>query len=255
MTKSQELVQKWDNFLLNIENRFFQTLEQAEEASVDLLKESDYDYGKTIQAFAGMKGQIENLIQKIDTTWDNKVRPKMELTFGNSDWVDESKKGSNLSAKLWDKLQEFEIILEGKISQLFYNHTIAIADENFHCSQCNAKLQIVKTLFRSQYITCDYCDTVNTFQPETKFKELGWGIVDNIVKLNLLEEQKALHKHYSNLKELEQIGKATQEDFENYKTKYLAYWERFFKERIQLNSDCEKRFNEDMQRKLKELNS
>ncbi len=84
---------------------------------------------------------------------------------------------------------------------------------------------------------------------------MGWGIVDNIVKLNLLEEQKALDKQYSDLKELEQFGKATQTDFENYKANYIAYWERFFKERIKLNSDCEERFEEDMERKLKELNS
>ncbi len=108
-SKSEELIAKWDSFLIQIEDRFNQTLIQAEEASLDLLVESGYDYGKTIQAFSGMKGQIENLIQKIDDTWDNKVRPKMESAFENSDWVD------------------------GKVSQLFYDYAIQIADKNFHC--------------------------------------------------------------------------------------------------------------------------
>lgn len=253
MVTKQELISRWDKFLNQIETRFNESLQQAEEASLDLLEESDYDYHKTMQAYTGMKGQIQNLIQKIDKTWDDKVRPQMEEVFENTDWVDETVKGNELSVKLWEKMRRFEVVLEGKLSQIYYNHAIQIADMDFHCSQCNAKLQIDKRIFRSQYITCDYCDTVNTFEPEAKYSQIGWGIVDNIVNLNLLEEKKVLEETYHTIKENAHFGKAAEQDWENYRTQYLAYHEHFFKERIKLNSEYEQRFEDDMQRKLKEF--
>lgn len=249
----QELINRWDNFLQNIEKRFQQSLQQAEEASFDLLEESNYDYNQTTQGFSGIKMQIQNLIRKIDETWDNKVRSQMEDAFENTDWVDESQKGSKLSAKLWEQLREFQLVLEGKLSKKYYDHAIKIADADFHCSQCNAKLQIVKTIFRSQYVTCDYCSTVNTFEPESKFSQMAWGIVDNIIKYNLLEEEKALTKTYHSIKENAHFGKATEQDWKKYKTQYLTYHEHFFKERIKLNSEYEQHFEGDMQRKLKEF--
>lgn len=254
MTKEkQELISRWDKFLTQIESRFNESLQQAEEASFELLQESNYDYGQTVQAFVGMKGQIQNLIQKIDQTWSDKVRPQMEETFGNTDWVGESQKGGELSAKLWERLRRFELILEGKLSQIYYDHAIQIADADFHCSQCKAKLQINKRIFRSQYVTCDYCDTVNTFEPETKYTQIGWGIVDNIVKFNLLQEENALAKTYHAIKEKAHFGKADEQDWEDYRTQFLAYHEHFFKERIKLNSEYEQHFEDDMQRKLKEF--
>ncbi|PID67822.1 MAG: hypothetical protein CR968_04750 [Flavobacteriia bacterium] len=254
MPTAQELVQKWDLFLAKIETRFAETLQQAEDASVELLQDSDYDYNKTMQAFTGMKRQIEDLIQKIDLTWDEKVRPRMEDAFESTEWVNESIKGGNLSSVLWDKLREFEVVLEGKLSQMYYEHVITIVDKDFRCSQCNAQLEIVKNLFRSQYVTCSYCDTVNTFKPETKYTHIGWGIVDNIVNLKFLEEKKALHKDLDQLKELVQSKKATPQDWENYKTAYTNFWEMYFKERIKYNSELKDRFAEDMQRKTDELN-
>lgn len=254
MTTKQELINRWDNFLTQIESRFAQSLQQAEEASLELLEESNYDYDQTIQAFAGMKGQIHNLIQKIHQTWDDKVRPQMEEAFGNSDWVDESQKGNELSESLWEKLGIFQEKLEGKLSQKYYDYAIQVVDADFNCSQCKAKLQINKRIFRSQYISCDYCDTVNTFEPETQYAHIGWGIVDNIVNYKLLAEKQALHKNYVKIKDDAHFNRATEQDWENYKTQYLAYHERYYKERIKLNSENEQRFEDDMQRKLKEFN-
>ncbi|MGG6232362.1 hypothetical protein [Tenacibaculum sp. SDUM215027] len=248
----QELINRWDTFLNKIEARFSETLQQAEQASFEFLEESNYDYGQTMQAFVGMKGQIRSLIQKIDDTWDGKVKNQMQNALASSDWIDQSQKGSKLSQELWKKLEYFETILEGKLSQKYYDNIIKIADKDFLCSQCNAKLQIDKRIFRSQYLSCDYCNTVNTFEPETKYTQLG-GTVDNIIKLKLFEEKKALSHAYQKIKEKEHFGKATNKDWEHYKAQYLTYYECFFTERIKLNSDYEKRFEQDMERKVKEF--
>lgn len=251
MATKEELIQRWEKFLSQIENRFNESLQQAEEASLDLLEESDYDYYQTIQAYTGMNGQIQNLISKIDQTWSEKVQPQMEDAFEDYDWIDQRQKGDQLSTNLWVELRNYETMIEGKLSKKYYEYAIKIADKEFSCSQCNAKLQINKRIFRSQYVTCDYCDTVNTFEPETKYTQIGWSIVDNIVKIDLLEKEKELLKTYQNLKECK--DEMTEKDWDVYKKEYVAYHELFFKERIKLNIDYEKRFNEDMERKLKEF--
>lgn len=249
----QELISRWDSFLSQIESRFNQSLHQAEEASFELLQASDYDYEQTMQAFMGIKGQIQNLIQKIDATWQQKVRPQMQAAFKNSDWVAEGKKGGELSAKLWVRLRHFELVLEGKLAQIYYDQAIKIAAADFHCSQCSAKLQINKRIFRAQYISCDYCDTVNTFEPETKYTQIGWGIVDSIVNFNLLAQKTALAKSAQTIKAKAQLGKASAQDWQDYKREFLAYYECFFKERIKLNLEHQQNFAADMERKLKEF--
>lgn len=253
MTTKAELVQRWDGFLKKIENRFNESLQHAEEASIALLQESGYDYNQTMQAFAGMRGQIQHLIRKIDDTWTNQVRPEMEAVFESTGWVDEGQKAGELSGRLWDKLRHFETVLEGTLSKKYYDYAIQIIDKDFNCTQCNAKLQVIKTIFRSQYITCDYCDTVNTFEPATQYAHLGWGIVDNMVKKQLLDEKIALDDSYNTIKAQAQFSQDAEQDWIDYKNQYIAYYKKYFTERIQLNSELQNSFEDDMQRKLKEF--
>ena len=134
-----------------------------------------------------MKSQIDNILLKIDETWEDKVRPQM-IAISNNDYFyeDEGFKAEKLSDKLHEIMERFQTVLEGKLSQQFYNHAITIANQDFNCSQCGSPLTIKKDLFRAQYITCTACNSVNTFEPETKFIQIGWNIIDNIITLQCL---------------------------------------------------------------------
>lgn len=245
---AQELIQRWDAFLNNIETRFNESLQHAEEACLEQIEDSNYDYFQTIQVWMGIKAQIQNLYKKIETTWEEKVSPQME-DFEEIDNYDERDKGTELDLKLYHRLEDFNVALEGKVSQKYYDHAIAIIDKDFHCSQCNAKLEVVKNLFRSQYVTCSYCDTVNTFEPDTKFKLIS-SVIDNILNFKFQDQQKELAKMRGELSGKREKNTITEKDWENYKNAYMAFHELYFNERIKLNLSYKDRFKDDMERKL-----
>lgn len=256
METQEALIKRWDGFLNKIEERFNESLQQAEEACLDQLVESDYDYTTVLKTWMGIKAQIYNLIQKIDETWHQKVEPEMRAVGGDF-WTDESFKSSELNDKLSLELDKFQTILEGKISKQFYDHAIQVSNKDFYCTQCNGKLEVVNDLFRDQYITCNYCQTVNTFQPEVKYLQIGWGIIDNILKAELLPDhqhvEKAVEAIHNQRRPIQ--DKALEEKlWQDYKTVFFNYHEKFFKKRIEMKSDEAKRYEADMKRKTLEFN-
>ncbi|WP_298476908.1 hypothetical protein [uncultured Maribacter sp.] len=250
MATQEELIQRWDSFLHKIEERFNESLLHAAEACHEQLVETDYEYETVMRSWSGMKAQVYDLIKKIDTVWDSKVQPEMEA-IGDFHY-DENNKGYNLNHKLIYALDNFQRQLEGEISQKFYNHAIQIANKKSKCSQCNAQIEVQKDIFRAQYITCGFCNAVNTIEPETKFIKIGWGIVDNIAASICQPE-------YNNmcikLDELQELRKSERNDayWDAYEIAYYSYWEKYFNERIKLNSDVADRLEADLERKKTEF--
>ena len=249
MSTKEVLIQKWDSFLSKIENRFKESLMHAQNACIDQLAETNYDYETVMRSWQGMKAQIRQLSHKIDVVWDEKVAPEMDVLGDFAS--DEYTKGSNLGDKLEEDLTAFERQLEGELSQLFYNHAIKIADKVHNCTQCNSEIQIRNDLFRAQYITCNYCNTVNTIEPETQFLKVGWGIIDNIAKVKTQSQFDAMEDAIEAIRL--HRGQAPESYWQTYEKAHNAYWDAFFKERITLNSELEKRYDDDMARKKKEF--
>lgn len=250
MSDQQELIQRWDVFLNKIETRFNESLQHAEEACVAQLHTTDFEYENVLRAWQGMKAQIHELIQKIDSVWHTKVRPEMRAA--GEFYHEQGYKASDANDRLIGELFMFERQLEGKLSQQFYDHAIQIANKKASCSQCDADLEIKKDIFRAQYITCDYCNTVNTVEPETKFLKIGWGIIDNIAALKAQYEYGAMQKASE---VLSQLRKTERDDshWSAYENAYYTYWKKYFEERIKLNSDAKERYEADMQRKQTEF--
>jgi len=140
-----------------------------------------------------MLAQIRELLKKIDKTWDKEVRDQIE-ELDDDIVIDLDKKNSKFEDKLYYKIEPFQRKVEAKLSQLFYDHAVATANKDYHCSQCNAPIDIEKDLFRAQYVNCKFCGTANTFEPDIKFKTIGWNIIENIEAYNLEEEYRKMMK-------------------------------------------------------------
>lgn len=249
MATKEELIQRWDAFLTKIQERFTDSLAHAEEACKEQLVETDYEYDTVMRSWGGMKAQIDDLIEKIDQTWDAKVGPAME-DIGDFHH-DESDKAYDLNHKLTFDLEAFQRKLEGELSQMFYDHAILIANKKASCTQCDADIALRKDIFRAQYITCSFCNAVNTIEPETKFMSIGWGIIDNIAALRTTGEYTVMLKAVDILQG--QRGQAGASYWEAYEKSYFGYWEAMYKERMKLSSHAEERYEADMARKLKEF--
>lgn len=249
MEKMNELIQRWDAFLQKIEERFHASLQQAEDMCMEQLEETDYDYYTVIRSWHGMKAQIEELIRKIQDTWTEKVEPEMKV-LGDF-WMSESYKSSKYQDRLSEDLMHFQRMLEGKLSEKFYNHVVVLADQDFGCSQCGAKIMIRKDLFKSHYVPCPFCMTVNTFEPETKYLQIGWNIVDNLAAYRSERQYAAMMEA---LEAIQRLRPPVQEElWTRYEQAYTEYYKTYFENRMALKSDAADRFEEDMRRKLLEL--
>lgn len=185
------LIQRWDAFLSKIEDRYKTSIEQAKEALLEQMVESDYDYNATLRAWSAMRTEILKIRDQIDHTWDTKVKPEME-PLGDFHY-DEGFKGHDLREKLYEDMALYEIEIEGALAEVYYAYAIQSIDKEFLCTQCHSPLSIKKDVFRMHYVDCQYCNTTNTYQPDAKYHQIGWFAIDALVAKECLEEFKVLH--------------------------------------------------------------
>ncbi len=232
MSKQKELIARWDNFLTKMEQRFQESVQQGEQAVLESLDENDYNFYTSISTLHAVKSQIaESLIRKIDDTWYNQVQPAMRAD--GDYWMDENTKGHNLQEGLYEQLELWQFITEGKLSKKYYEYAIQLVNKSFLCTQCNSPVQIKNSFFKSQYVTCPFCTTVNTFEPETKYTHIGGNVIDNIAAFNAYDE-------YISMK------KAGRENKQAYKDAYHIYLERYFTERIKLLPESAVTYDKDI---------
>lgn len=215
------LIQRWDSFLEKITIRFEESLTQGEAAVMESLDDNDYDYYASYRTLRAIEIQIRSsLIEKINTTWSEQVEPLMRAD-GGMYWAEESHKGYHLQDELSDRLSTWVDITEGHLSQKYYDHAITLINQDFRCTQCHAPLEIKKDFFLSQYVTCRYCNTVNTFEPQTKYATIGWNIVNNIAALHSMDAYSA-------------VRNTSRDDRSAYEQALRTYYEKYFDERIKL---------------------
>lgn len=250
------LVEKWDSFLEKIKTRYFESLVNAEEALMDNLEESNYDLNPTLRAWQGIKSQLMSLGDKAETTFDEKVKPQMLAYHENYELLDQDAKATYLREKIiLNGIERFEIVLEGKVATKFYNHAIAFLNKDFNCTQCSAKLEVNKNIFHAHYVSCDYCNTVNTFTPNDKILQIRW-VVDNMSKYKALNEWDEKRKAEMAMNELRSWSKDM--DIEPFKNalKTLedakrSFWLKYFTERAKYLPEYNETIQHDIDVKMK----
>lgn len=250
-----ELDKKWDHFLEKIEIRFNESLQHAEEALMENLDETDYDLGPTLRSWDAMKSQMMALSEKVDNTFDEKVEPQMLKYKKSHQLIKQIEKGRKLTDSIYNRLERYEIVIEGKICKLFYNHAIQFLNEDFKCTQCSANLEIQKDIFRIHYVSCEYCNTVNTFTPSTKIATLG-GTIDVLAKYESLAEWDIMEQAIHDFHEIRCPGEdddktAYTKGFEKRELTEKAYWTKFLQQRMQYMSKYKETFEHDLDLKMK----
>lgn len=182
------LKQRWDNFLLKMEERYREVVTAGIPEMEALHNDQEDPYQRAYYQFSsGWKGQLNTIIKKAQDTYQ--VQP---LAFYNtqSDLHDDNDLATNLLDEFrddahdklmdWEKrlytLQEDTIkAIEVRDWEAYYQQVLdnynKIRDQ-FSCKQCGAKLEIPKIFFISTYITCSHCQTQNTFEPGSEARSL-----------------------------------------------------------------------------------
>jgi hypothetical protein len=261
--------ERWNLFLVKIEERFRETLTQAAAILPSLLDYRQFDTVPFGNAWQGIETQAKELIAKIEDTWHEKVSPSLEEVkeaeerkveeagdsldalyeqFGRIYYAEQDK-GHNLRRKLEKELKRYEVHTFSEAARKLVAKAQEILSKDFFCSQCKAPLPVKQQLFRSYYQTCDYCQTVNTFEPGS--------IARNVehFAMHPLAEEKALDEYFAYW-EKEDLFKTRCEDEPSAITPrevldaYTIYAEKYLKARIEIVPEYQQQYEKDLSAKI-----
>jgi hypothetical protein len=264
--------ERWNMFLNKIEERFHETLTQAQQLLPQVLDLQNFDTKPILVAWSGIENQAKQLISKIQDTWHEKVDPsleefkeleenKLEENGGSLDefytgfnfiYCKEQDRGIETSYKLEKALKSYEVKTLAEIGRKLQLKAHEILSGNFNCSQCKAPLPVQKNFFRAYYQTCDYCQTVNTFEPGT--------IARNVehFALHAIAEEQAIDNYFV-YADIERLYKNQRDDeprkisAQQVLDSYLLYLDVYLKARIAIIPEYEKRYKKDRAAKLEQL--
>lgn len=187
------LLARWDAFLAKIEARYEESRGQAIQAVLEQLRASDYDIASVLTTTVAVEAQFRGLPEKIDATWD-RIGARVEALGGFQTSLDAGRKGDQLSMRLRTDTRALRSEIDGRVAEAFWAHAMPLFDEPFHCSQCGGRLQPRRDTFASHYVTCPYCQTVNTFLPHAKISQLAWYGADMVARWRVLPERAPIQK-------------------------------------------------------------
>jgi len=264
-----EAQQRWDTFLSKITERFHQTLQQAEAILPQLLDYQNFDTIPFGNAWTGIRGQAQELVKKISDTWDEKVSPAFEAVkeageaeieaAGNSlddfyitfydFYYKELDKGRDLMHLLDKELKSYEVRTFAHAGRKLQAKAKEILSGHFSCTQCKAPLPVKDNFFRSYYQPCDYCQTMNTFEPGTIARNVEHFAV------NPLAEEQALNEYFTYW-DLEHKYRGQRKDepkiiaADEVLNAYAQYAEKYLKARIAIIPDLEAQYEKDLEGKV-----
>ncbi len=244
-----ETQNRWNSFLKKIEERFTEVLEKTEAALPLLFEATDFETTTFSNAWQGIYSQASNLIYKIDDTWHEKVGEAFEnagIDFNSNRFIQERNKGYQIKFDLEQKLKSYEVEIFANAAKMLVEKVKDVLSQDFCCSQCQAKLPIKDNFFRSYYSTCEYCQTVNTFEPGAKARNVEHFAI------HALGEEAAL-EHYLQYEQLK-----FQNYLENHEVngkdqlikQYRKYVEAYLKKRIEIIPDYSDRYEKDLEAKI-----
>ncbi|MBO9634525.1 MAG: hypothetical protein J7578_15530 [Chitinophagaceae bacterium] len=266
------ILERWDKFLLTIDNRFHEQLTQAATVLPSLLDLQEFNTQPFGTAWQGIESQMKELIAKIDDTWYEKVSPafdeikdKEEEAICEADGDLEAyhakfypmyyaalEKGRALQHHLEKALKKYQVDTFAEAARKLTTRASQILAGNFCCSQCKAPLPVQQQFYRSYYQVCDYCQIVNTFEPGT--------IARNVehFALHPLAEEAALEEYFRYW-DMEYRFRSQRDDEpqeisgEELMTVFKVFAEKYLKARISIIPDYQQQYEKDLAAKIEHV--
>lgn len=243
-----ETQNRWDGFLKKIKDRFEEILGKTEAVLPLLFEATDFETTTFHNAWQGIYSQANELIWKIDSTWEDKVEEAFEdagAEFGSNKFIQERDKGYQTKFELEQKLKSYEVKIFADAAKKLFEEVKDTLSKDFCCTQCQAKLPVKDNFFRSYYSTCEYCQTVNTFEPGTKARNIEHFAIHALGEEAALEH----YLHYEELKFQNHVQDSEPYGKEELTPLYQKYVETYLKKRIEIIPDYKDRYEKDLKAK------
>jgi hypothetical protein len=177
--------------------------------------------------------QITQLIQKINSTWDEQVENALSAEGHSSSKIEQQRiKGIELQIALKKSNWELELDVNHQAAEYIFELAKQHKKSTINCSQCSAALNIPEHIYSMERISCAFCDTINTYEPGSYQRLVGsycaehfaqWDAKDLLMATIDAEEQLQLLRD-----EAFEAGKREwRECHRKYSEKYLTYLKRF----------------------------
>ncbi|UUV22375.1 hypothetical protein [Paenimyroides aestuarii] len=217
------LVTRWESFVQKTQQRFDETLTESTQLLIEQLQDTDYDYQTVFRTWSAVKNQIFQLIDTIDNAWNHKVEPLLKKE-GDA-WYTVRLSVGDIENNLHQRLEVHDLYIQGKLSELQYQHLLPNVNKDYNCTQCGAIVRINPKIFRAQYITCNACNTTNTIDLETNYVHLVHQL-ESIAAYQNLELFKTMQSALAELQAErppapEHLWNAYQTAYENYQNAKL----------------------------------
>lgn len=232
MGKKQELQDRWDTFLDNVENRFTTLMGEAEQGCAQLLDLNNLDPLAMSNAWSAMEAQVHALSDKISDTWDDKVEEQLEDAGVKDKHIEACQtRGEALSDWLYREQTRREVKIFADASKKMLTEAEKILAKGFNCTQCGGQLKVPKQFFLASHVACEYCEATNTFEPGTQVRMVEVFCADNLAREAAMAEWECLEDIKATV---DSKRNAKLPLLQEYEAAYQAYYQRFYTERSKI---------------------
>lgn len=248
------LIARWDTFLGKLDATMRDTLAEAEPALLELIVDPEGGIEPFLQSMSSLRTQVLNMMNRIDPTWREKVRPLLQEADPDQESWDElaeSRKGSDLSDRSSEVHERWATVVNGKGAELIYEKMIRGARTTFRCTLCSADMEITENLFRSHYETCPYCSGQNTYEPSTELRSVHYFTADHLARYRALDAHDALMAEHERCNE--ERSPVGDEFIAALRAAHMTYYTQLLRERIKVVPEYEATFDADLQRYVREF--
>ncbi len=180
------LIVRFKSFLVKLEQRALELETETIEAGQQI---NEQDEIRFIHFKAGITGQYETLKVKAKEIFKEQIEKKSYSYHYSDEDVRAHDYMHAHDAKIYEAshlLDVFDDKIDSILENIFNQVKVESSEDklkkllaeyeitknNFCCTQCGATLKIEKIYFVSAYVTCEFCQTQNTFVPSTKMSLL-----------------------------------------------------------------------------------
>jgi hypothetical protein len=234
---------RWAGFLAKIEERHGELLSGAREALPGMIPDSGYELTPFLNALTAVRTQCIGLSQKISKTWSDSASAAIEGAGLDSD--PERAKGDACAFRMALELRRAEVEIAAAAADAVCARAKETLSKDFKCTRCGAALTPKTSFFRSHYVPCEFCQSMNTFEPGMVARQVEHFAVHALAEraalaasLAFLEGEQRFRERHSTLSK------------EQLLTLYEAQVDAYLNERVRLLPDLAKDLEKDRRAKV-----
>lgn len=234
---------RWSAFLEKIEARHGELLAGAREALPGLVPDAGYELSPFSNALTAIRTQCIGLSQKIDQTWSGSAWAAIEAAGIDSNA--ERAKGDACSKRMAHELRRAEVEISAAAANVVCERARQTLAKDFKCTRCGAPLAPKQSFFRSHYVPCQFCQSMNTFEPGMVARQVEHFAVHALAEGAALEKNLAFLAGEDAYRE--RHSKVSKEALV---ALYQAYVDAYLAERVRLLPDLAADLDKDRDAKV-----